>query len=319
SYEVTTFRTESDYEDHRRPSSVSFVSSLREDLMRRDFTMNAIAMSVEGEIVDPFSGKNDLDSRLIRTVGRAVDRFQEDPLRMMRAIRFTSQLSFRIEKKTIQALEQLAHELQHISVERITAEFEKLLLGQDTGEAFRLLVDSGLFAYLPGLAERKDLLNRVAAFDLTSLEDLSERWALVCIILEPDNLQSWLRQWKLSNKSVNQIVRLKETVQRIERESWTPLLVYETGLETALSAEKVFSLLHNKQTRFKMIEQVYAGLPVKQRNELAVGGKDLLDWFQKKPGPWVAQQIEAIETAVIDGEIKNNKEAVRAWLQKRTF
>ncbi|HET7615418.1 MAG TPA: CCA tRNA nucleotidyltransferase, partial [Bacillales bacterium] len=100
SFEVTTFRKESDYKDHRRPSAVSFVSSLHEDLQRRDFTINAMALSREGELIDPCDGRSDLQRKLIRTVGTAKERFEEDPLRMMRAVRFASELDFRIEAET---------------------------------------------------------------------------------------------------------------------------------------------------------------------------------------------------------------------------
>ena len=104
-YEVTTFRTESEYEDFRRPSSVQFVRSLEEDLKRRDFTMNAIAMTEEGEMVDLFAGQEAIRLKEITTVGDAADRFQEDALRMMRGIRFVSTLGFFLEIKTKQAIE----------------------------------------------------------------------------------------------------------------------------------------------------------------------------------------------------------------------
>lgn len=87
-YEVTTFRTESDYQDYRRPSEVHFITSLEEDLKRRDFTINAMAMKTDGELIDYFGGRQDIDHQLIRTVGKPEDRFQEDALRMLRAIRF---------------------------------------------------------------------------------------------------------------------------------------------------------------------------------------------------------------------------------------
>lgn len=93
-YEVTTFRTESDYVDFRRPSEVQFISSLEEDLKRRDLTINAMAMTADGKVLDYFGGKKDIDQKVIRTVGKPEDRFQEDALRMLRAVRFMSQLGF---------------------------------------------------------------------------------------------------------------------------------------------------------------------------------------------------------------------------------
>ena len=102
--EVTTYRTEGQYTDHRRPDEVHFVKSLRDDLLRRDFTMNALAMTKDGELIDLFGGEADLDGQLIRAVGNPEDRFREDALRMLRAVRFSSVLDFDIEAETFQAI-----------------------------------------------------------------------------------------------------------------------------------------------------------------------------------------------------------------------
>ena len=99
SYEITTFRTESGYQDFRRPDHVTFVQNLDEDLKRRDFTINALAMDIRGQIIDPFNGVEDLKKRVIRAVGNPETRFHEDGRRMMRAVRFMSQLEFKLERK----------------------------------------------------------------------------------------------------------------------------------------------------------------------------------------------------------------------------
>lgn len=97
-YEITTFRSEAEYLDFRRPSKVQFIRSLKEDLKRRDFTMNAIAMDKKGHLIDPFNGRGAIEEKRICTVGQPAERFTEDALRMMRAVRFYSQLAFEIEK-----------------------------------------------------------------------------------------------------------------------------------------------------------------------------------------------------------------------------
>lgn len=125
--EITTFRTESSYEDSRHPSSVTFVFSLSEDLLRRDFTMNALAMDIEGLVVDEVGGVNDILARKIRVVGEAQERFEEDPLRIMRALRFASELEFDIDIATLSAMKLMHSRLSDISSERIHTEFEKML------------------------------------------------------------------------------------------------------------------------------------------------------------------------------------------------
>lgn len=128
-YEVTTYRSESGYTDSRHPDLVTFVSELRHDLARRDFTMNAIAYSPSGEIHDPFGGINDISNGLIRTVGDPYERFGEDALRILRALRFSSVLGFTIEKNTSNAVLSLADTLKKVSGERIYTELKKLLCG----------------------------------------------------------------------------------------------------------------------------------------------------------------------------------------------
>lgn len=127
-YEVTTYRIDGEYEDGRHPKEVVFTASLLEDLKRRDFTINAMAYNAGSGIVDEFGGIQDLENRVIRCVGNPVERFTEDALRMMRAVRFSGQLGYEIEQTTGQAVTQLAPALSKISAERINTELTKLML-----------------------------------------------------------------------------------------------------------------------------------------------------------------------------------------------
>lgn len=129
-YEVTTYRIDGEYTDHRRPDDVTFTRELSEDLMRRDFTINAMAYNDEAGLIDIYGGEDDLKSGIIRCVGRADDRFDEDALRIMRAVRFAAQLGFDIEEETRQAASLHAAELSQVSQERIETELTKLLLSQ---------------------------------------------------------------------------------------------------------------------------------------------------------------------------------------------
>lgn len=126
--EVTTYRTDGDYPDGRHPASVTFVSDLAEDLARRDFTVNAMAMDEKGNMVDLYGGREDLEKKLLRCVGDPETRFREDALRMLRAIRFSSQLGFEIETHTGEAIGRLGHLCRVLSAERIRDELEKTLL-----------------------------------------------------------------------------------------------------------------------------------------------------------------------------------------------
>ncbi len=135
--EVTTYRIDGEYSDSRHPDSVEFTDSLAADLARRDFTVNAMAYSPARGLVDVYGGVRDLDARVIRCVGDARERFSEDALRIMRALRFSAQLGFAIDKDTAKAARELAYTLDNIARERITAELSKLLLGRDAARALQ--------------------------------------------------------------------------------------------------------------------------------------------------------------------------------------
>lgn len=130
-YEVTAFRTDGEYTDGRHPDSISFVSTIEEDLSRRDFTVNAMAMSSSGEITDPFGGREDISRKLIRCVGNPEKRFSEDALRILRAMRFASQLGFEIEENTASAMIKLKENLAKVSAERIRTELDKMICGKN--------------------------------------------------------------------------------------------------------------------------------------------------------------------------------------------
>jgi len=134
--EITTYRIDGDYSDNRRPDDVSFTKSLKVDLARRDFTMNAIAYNPQVGFVDYFGGQNDIQNKVVRCVGTAKERFGEDSLRILRALRFSSQLGFEIERETSKALFVQRGLLKNISAERVAAELKKLLLGENVKEVF---------------------------------------------------------------------------------------------------------------------------------------------------------------------------------------
>jgi tRNA nucleotidyltransferase (CCA-adding enzyme) len=148
--EVTTFRREGEYKDGRRPESVSFSKDIKEDLNRRDFTINAMAYNEKTGIIDPFGGKGDLENKIIKTVGNPENRFKEDYLRIIRAVRFAAQLNFDIDEKTYLACNKYKDFLSNISIERVRDEFFKILLCEKPSKGIELLKDLGILEiFLP--------------------------------------------------------------------------------------------------------------------------------------------------------------------------
>ena len=152
--EVTTFRTDGDYTDLRRPDKVHFTPSIYEDLKRRDFTINSMAYDLlSGELLDPHHGKDDLKKTVIRAIGNASERFQEDALRIMRACRFAAQLNFSIEESTLAGMKDKAQNLKAVSAERIRDELEKILKSAQPSIAFHIMADTGVLdVVLPELS-----------------------------------------------------------------------------------------------------------------------------------------------------------------------
>ncbi len=146
--QITPYRTEDKYSDHRHPDSVTFSETIDSDLSRRDFTINALAMDNTGTMVDLFSGQSDIDKKIIRAVGDAETRFNEDALRIMRAVRFAAQLNFAVSRETLDAIEKTKHLLAEISVERIRDEFIKIVDSPNPGLGMFLMKQLGLLEYV---------------------------------------------------------------------------------------------------------------------------------------------------------------------------
>ena len=152
--EATTYRIESKYTDKRHPDEVKFAEKLEDDLKRRDFTINALAMDAAGEIVDLFGGQEDIENKMVKAVGKPEERFYEDALRMMRAVRFATTLGFEIEAKTLEAIKKNHGFLQAISKERVRDEFIKIINSPGADEGIELLRETELLNYvLPELLE----------------------------------------------------------------------------------------------------------------------------------------------------------------------
>ena len=208
-YEVTTYRIDGKYEDSRHPKSVEFTSNLVEDLKRRDFTINAMAYNDEHGIVDAFDGMGDLKRRIIRCVGKAHDRFDEDALRILRAVRFSAQLGFDIEDDTAKAARELAPTLVKISRERIHTELNKLLLS-DNPAYFSVVYDLGVMKIIIPELENIDAhkLDKIKHFIKKTSAVLPERYAALLSCVDADIAGKILKGLKLDNATILMAAKL---------------------------------------------------------------------------------------------------------------
>ena len=307
-YEVTTYRVDGEYEDGRHPKSVKFTSSLKEDLKRRDFTINAMAYSHERGLVDEFGGLEDLKSRVIRCVGKPEERFGEDALRMLRAIRFSAQLDFSIDPGTWAAVKAIAPNLKKVSKERIQAELTSLLLSPHP-ERIELVYQAGLSPYValsfhqvirsqlcidPGLPAKKHI-----------------RWAVFLKDTEEEEAVEVLKELKLDNDTISRVrtlnrwicrqipagkVQIRWAMSQMEPSLFDDLLLLKKSLGQPWIAELKW-----------LTEEIRKAGDCTSLKELAISGKDLLA-AGMKPGKHVGEELNRLLGLVLERPELNQKE-----------
>lgn len=204
-YEVTTYRIDGEYEDCRHPKEVLFTSDLLEDLRRRDFTINAMAYSHETGIVDAFGGKSDLEHKIIRCVGAPMERFGEDALRILRAIRFSAQLGFTIESETLRAISAIAPNIARVSRERIQTELTKLLLS-DHPKQIRMVYETGISPFISPAFAALDWKQTDIPAELPVVKYV--RWAAFLRLTSSEKAVEILKELKMDNDTLRKVKTL---------------------------------------------------------------------------------------------------------------
>ncbi|HAR4338221.1 TPA: CCA tRNA nucleotidyltransferase [Staphylococcus aureus] len=316
-YEVTTFRAEEDYVDHRRPSGVTFVRDLYEDLQRRDFTMNAIAMDTAYKLYDYFDGQQDINNRIIRTVGIAEERFQEDALRMIRCLRFQSQLSFDIAMETFEAMRTQMADIKFLSIERIVIELTKLMRGINVEESFNHLKSLKAFNYMPYF-EQLDM-NQINVTEPIDLE------LLIAIVSVKFDINYSLKPLKLSNrqvKDINQYIQIMNALPSIITKEQLKMFVYDYDtnlIKNVMVAADVLKandiqghepLIVNLLT----IDETLHRLPMHNRKDMMVNGGVLMAHLNAKSGPWLKDVLRQIEIAIVTGKVSNEETEILKWV-----
>jgi tRNA nucleotidyltransferase (CCA-adding enzyme) len=314
SYEVTTFRKEDEYKDYRRPSKVWFVDDLKEDLSRRDFTFNAMAMDTSFQLIDHFGGREDLKREQIRTVGDPNLRFSEDPLRIMRACRFMSVFNMAIEKKTIDAIKEKAHLLKRISTERISIEFIKLLQGEQAGNVLEFMKKTSVLNHLPTELQEKQN-ERYKNFHWNTLETDEQRWTAILLLSDVSDGRAFLKSWKLPNHMIKKVGELKAAYHI---DAWSKMDLYHYGLEMALSSITLKSAMEKKDYANvkEQLHQRYSEIPITSRKGIPIDGEDILEITNREPGTWLGKLLEEMEKKIVDGELTLNTSTLKDWVKR---
>lgn len=311
-FEVTTFRTESEYSDFRRPDAVTFTRDLHSDLERRDFTMNAMAMDGDFDIIDPYNGMEAIRRKTITTVGEASERFGEDALRILRAARFSSQLQFKVADDTKRAMSEHAGNLRHVAVERSMMELAKLYQGADPNGAKVLMVATHINSCLPFFDRVDD-----ASFLRTDVHSLECELALQ--IHQTPELKQALTGLKLSNAVKSEIGNIVSLLETIDLSSVRNLAYrFDTSvLETTASMIRMNPFLEtgNRLSRLNSALSTKPALPISDASEIDLDGHALMTHFDARGGRWIRVVLSAVEQEILAERLDNDRDKIIEWVK----
>ena len=318
-YEVTTYRIDGEYEDGRHPKTVAFTTDLLEDLRRRDFTVNAMAYSHKSGLVDAFGGCSDLEAGVIRCVGDPADRFDEDALRILRAIRFSAQLGFMIEPETWKAIGVIAPNIAKVSKERIQAELTKLLLSQHPEQIVQVR-DTGISRYISLPFHQLPWERLMISSSLPRIKYL--RWAAFLHITSAETASLILKDLKLDNDTIRKVKTLVEwagrtivleppavrrAMSRMEPEIWDALLRLRCSLAEGTGTKTVEQL-------GELSQRIRADGDCLNLADLAVGGYDLTA-AGMKPGKELGEALQFLLARVLENPELNRKEELLSLIK----
>ena len=286
-FEITTFRKEMSYLDNRRPSQIEYIDDLYQDLLRRDFTINTLCMNKDGEIIDFLGGRSEIDSRVVKTVGDAKTRFEEDSLRILRAVRFATLLDFELDKETRDAIIDTRELLKNLSYYRKKEELDKIFGSSNADKGISLLLDLGLDKYL-----ELDNLDKV-----TCTSSLIGVWSILNVV---DKYPFNSNERELI-KNINEAFLLNNL---------DPMALYKYGLYVNSVAGEI------KGLDIKNITESYNNLVIQSRRDLDITSDDIMKGLNKGPGSYLKDIYSDIEREVLYRRVKNEKDAIMAYIIK---
>jgi len=309
-FEVTTFRKDGTSLNHRHPDEITYSETLEEDLIRRDYTINALAMGEDGKIIDFVDGKKDIEAKLIRAVGNPKERFREDSLRILRAFRFVSKCDFDLEEETKKAIVLEKKLLKTLANERVIQEFQKLVKYPYKLHAFQLMKETQIGEVFPELKDGIDFLS-IHETSLTS----GHMFLTLCFYFYKEIPE----QWRLSNKDkarMNEIITLMSVT---EEDSFQIEHLYSLGKSLCLDANTLNKLINPMNDQEKRILQLDQSLTIRKTCDLAFKGSDILSLTSLKDASIIGDIIDDLTNAIIHGELHNNYEELKSYTMNKYF
>ena len=287
-FEITTFRKEFSYQDHRKPVEIQYIDDLYQDLLRRDFTINAICIDENGEVIDFLGGRDDLERKLIRTIGDAADRFQEDALRILRAIRFATVLDFQLDSSVSSAILETRHLLSELSYQRKKEELDKIFA---SGHA-----DKGIDLLLQYHLDKNLELEKLSQVENT--DSVIGIWSVLDVDL--------LYPFSNNEKEMMADIRKAMSLNNLD-----PMALYEYGLYVNSVAGEMKGLDKKK------ITESYNALIIHSRSDLDVTSEEIMECLDREPGEYLSDIYEDIEREVLYRRLPNQKQKLLSYIKEK--
>ena len=287
-FEITTFRKEFSYQDHRKPVEIQYIDDLYQDLLRRDFTINAICIDENGEVIDFLGGRDDLERKLIRTIGDAADRFQEDALRILRAIRFATVLDFQLDASISSAILETRHLLSELSYQRKKEELDKTFA---SGHA-----DKGIDLLLQYHLDKNLELEKLSQVENT--DSVIGIWSVLDVDL--------LYPFSNNEKEMMADIRKAMSLNNLD-----PMALYEYGLYVNSVAGEMKGLDKKK------ITESYNALIIHSRSDLDVTSEEIMECLDREPGEYLSDIYEDIEREVLYRRLPNQKQKLLSYIKEK--
>ena len=289
-FDITTFREEKDYQDHRKPSMIQYIDDLYPDLLRRDFVINTLCMDDKGEIIDYLGAQEDIRNRIIRTVGDAKQKFSDDSLRILRAIRFATILDFELSPEVVEAIHETKQFVKELSYTRKKEELDKIFNSPNRDKGIDLLLGFGLEEELelPKLKEVKGL-------DVNSSIEI---WS----VLDVASSYPFLK---------NELEIMKNIRAVLPMNNLDPMALYQYGLYVNSCAGKM------KGMDLKNITESYVNLVIHTRDEIDIDSETIMRVLNRKPGKYLKDIYDDIEREILYRRLENNREAISKYILQK--
>lgn len=289
-FEITTFRKEKKYINHRKPTEIEYTNDLNEDLQRRDITINTFCMTSDKEIIDILGADKDLNNKIIKVVGDPVKKLEEDALRILRCVRFATKLNFKIDNKTIHAIKKNSKYLKEISYYRKKEELDKIFASKNSKYGIKLIKKLGLDKTLE--------LNNIKKLKL--VDDIHGIWAQLNV----------LDKYTFNKKEYDTISKI-ETLLNEKTNILDPYIIYKYGAYITSIVAEIKGIKKDK------INDIYGNLSIYNKEDIKTTGDRIIEILNREPGKWVSEIINDIEKQIIYKKLNNNPNNIEEYIIKK--